>query len=114
MSSKPWFAWFPADYRAKTAHLTFLQDSAYRRLLDAYYERRGPLPADKGALYRIAGAQAFAERAAVDKIAREFFTNGDGKLSHARCDAQLDKEAKLHAEWSKAGKEGAKKRWGRL
>lgn len=106
MSSKPWFAWFPADYRAKTAHLTFEQDSAYRRLIDAYYERRGPLPCDRQALHRLASAQDDRERAAVDYVAAEFFTNGDGTLRHARCDEQLAKEAELHKAWSDAGRKG--------
>lgn len=106
MSSKPWFAWFPADYRAKTAHLTFEQDGAYRRLLDAYYERRAPLPADPNALYRLVSAQNDKERAAVDVIAAEFFSNGDGKLRHLRCDEQIAKEEALHQAWSEAGRKG--------
>ena len=106
MSSKPWFAWFPTDYRAKTAHLTFEQDGAYRRLLDAYYERRAPLPADRAALHRLASAQDDRERAAVDAVAAEFFTNSDGKLNHARCDEQIAKEAALHKAWSEAGRKG--------
>jgi uncharacterized protein YdaU (DUF1376 family) len=109
MSAKPWFAWFPADYRAKTAHLTFEQDGAYRRLLDAYYERRGPLPADRNALYRMAGAQDDRERTAVDVVATEFFTNGDGKLKHARCDEQIAREQALHQAWSEAGRKGGLK-----
>lgn len=111
MSSKPWFAWFPADYKAKTAHLNFLEDAAYRRMLDAYYERRAPLPADPVALYRIIGAQDEAERKACDAIAKQYFTNGDGLLRQPRCDAQIAKEDKLRKEWAKAGKRGANARW---
>ena len=112
MSSRPWFAWFPADYRAKTAHLTYLQDAAYRRLLDAYYERRGPLPANPGALYRLTSAMTDEEREAVNIVANEFFTNGDGLLKNTRCDAQIEKESLLQENWSKAGKAGVKARWG--
>lgn len=112
MSSKPWYAWFPSDYKSKTSHLSFIHDSAYRRLLDAYYQNGGPLPANVEALYRITGAQTDEERTAVVSVSREFFTNGDGKLCHARCDVQLDKERELHAKWSEAGKSGNQKRWG--
>jgi uncharacterized phage protein (TIGR02220 family) len=106
VSAKPWFAWFPADYRAKTAHLTFEQDGAYRRLLDAYYERRGPLPANPEALYRLTSAQSPKERSAIDAVAAEFFTNGDGTLCHNRCDEQIAKEQALHQAWSEAGRKG--------
>ena len=106
MSSKPWYAWFPSDYRAKTAHLNFVQDSAYRRLLDAYYDRRLPLPIESAALYRLASAQSKAERNAVDFVVKEFFTNGDGQLRHSRCDEQLAKEQALHEAWVEAGRRG--------
>ena len=106
MSSRPWFAWFPSDYRAKTAHLTFEQDAAYRRLLDAYYERRGPLPADSNALYRLASAMTDEEREAVNVVANEFFTNGDGLLKNARCDAQIEKENALQRAWVEGGRKG--------
>jgi uncharacterized protein YdaU (DUF1376 family) len=106
VSAKPWYAWFPGDYRAKTAHLTFLQDSAYRRLLDAYYERRGPLPADITGLCRIAGAQSAEERRAIAEMSKAFFENGDGLLHHSRCDEQLAKEEELHRKWAEAGRKG--------
>lgn len=112
MSSRPWYAWFPADYRAKTSHLTFEQDSAYRRMIDAYYERRAPLPAEPSALYRLCGAQSDSERDSIDLVAREFFSNGDGLLRHERCDEQIRKEGRLIEEWREAGKRGAEKRWG--
>mgnify|MGYP001588161963 CR=1 FL=1 len=112
MSSRPWYAWFPSDYRSKTAHLTFEQDSAYRRMLDSYYERRAPLPADLSALFRLCGAQSEGERDAIIFVSKEFFVNGDGLLKHARCDEQIAKEGRLIEEWREAGKRGASKRWG--
>jgi uncharacterized protein YdaU (DUF1376 family) len=106
VSSRPWYAWFPADYRAKTSHLTFEQDGAYRRLLDAYYERRGPLPANRAALYRLTSAQDDRERKAIDAVAEEFFENGDGMLRHTRCDEQIAKEQSLHRAAVEAGRKG--------
>ena len=106
MSSRPWYAWFPADYRAKTAHLTFEQDGAYRRLLDAYYERRGPLPADKTALYRLTSAQDERERVAIDAVVGQYFENGDGQLRHHRCDEQIAKEQAMHRRVVEGGRKG--------
>lgn len=106
MSAKPWYAWFPADYRAKTSHLTFEQDGAYRRLIDAYYERRGPLPIEPPTLYRLASAQSDSERRAIDSVVGEFFTNGEGVLRHTRCDEQITKEEALHKAWVEAGRKG--------
>ena len=106
MSIRPWFAWFPADYRAKTAHLDYMQDSAYRRMIDAYYERRGPLPADPQALYRICSARTQDECEAIDYVSKQFFQNGDGVLRHGRCDEQIEKENELHKAWVRAGRKG--------
>lgn len=109
MSSKPWYAWFPADYRAKTTHLNFTECGAYRRLLDAYYERRGPLPCDTIALYRITGAVDDSEKRAIDKTSKEFFIQRDGMLFHERAEDQISKETALHKKWSEAGREGGLK-----
>ena len=35
MSAKPWFAWYPADYRAKTSHLSYVENAAYRIIIVA-------------------------------------------------------------------------------
>lgn len=106
MSSKPWFAWFPADYRAKTAHLTFEQDGAYRRMLDAYYERRGPLPTQPEALYRLCSAQSESERKSVDYVAKQYFRENGGELHHTRCDEQIEREKAIHNKWVESGRKG--------
>ena len=113
MSSRPWYRWFSADYRAKTAHLDFIHDAAYRRLLDAYYEHRGPLPADPKALYRIVGAQTLEERAAVMKVAGEFFSNGDGLIRQARADEEILETQEFAARRAEAGRKGNDVRWGK-
>ena len=35
------------DYASATRHLTWIEDAAYRRLLDVYYVKEGPLPKHK-------------------------------------------------------------------
>lgn len=106
MSSKPWYAWYPADYKSKTAHLSFLQDAAYRRMIDAYYERGGPLPNDRPALFRICGAMDREEQEAVDFIVSSFFYLNDKELHSRRCDDELARSAQFHARLSDAGKRG--------
>lgn len=107
MSAKPWIAWYMADYRAKTLHLSFCESEAYRRLIEAYYERRGPLPMDHSALCRLTAAQDEAERAAVRRVAGEFFTENGGELHHHRCDEEL----KISQAYSEAQADKAYTRW---
>jgi uncharacterized protein YdaU (DUF1376 family) len=107
MSAKPWYAWYAADYHAKTSHLDFIHDSAYRRLLDAYYDRGGLLHFDRGALFRITSAISEAEQAAVDSVIGEFFTIKNNKLCHERADEEIAKQGRIHEQLSKAGKRGA-------
>ena len=107
MSAKPWFAWYPADYNSKTSHLSFIEDSAYRRLLDAYYIRGGPIEFDRGGLFRITRAMTEQEQAAVIKICDEFFTLQNNKLHHQRVDEELEKQWRIREQLSEAGKRGA-------
>jgi uncharacterized protein YdaU (DUF1376 family) len=62
------------DYRAHTAHLTMVEDGAYRRLLDLYYLHERPLPADIALCQRLAACRSKEERAAVSAILQEYFT----------------------------------------
>ena len=50
------------DYVRDTAHLSMLEDAAYRRLLDAYYIREAPLPTDVRDCCKPARAQSKPER----------------------------------------------------
>jgi uncharacterized protein YdaU (DUF1376 family) len=63
---------------------------AYRRMLDAYYTREAPLPADRRALYRLVGAGDKRQREAVDAVLAEFFTqDADGGWRNQRCEEEL-------------------------
>lgn len=106
MSTKPWIAWYMADYRSKTLHLSFCEDAAYRRLLEAYYSAGGPIPSDDLSLYRLTSAQDDDERDAVRKVTGEFFTENGGKLHHARCDEELAKAMEAHERWVEQGRKG--------
>lgn len=79
------------DYIKATAHLSMLEDAAYRRLIDAYYTKEVPLPADRKACHRLARAFSKPERDAVDAILDEFFTLSDDGWHQSRCDEELEK-----------------------
>ena len=59
------------DYLRDTVDLTMLEDGAYTRLLDQYYARDEPLPADKAKVYRMARAFSRPERAACGRTRRD-------------------------------------------
>jgi len=92
------------DYLRDTAHLSMLEDGAYRRLIDAYYIRCAPLPIAKKDCYRLVRAAKKNERESVDAILKEFFLLAEDGWHHKRCDQEiarfLDKKekARLSAE----------------
>ena len=77
------------DYRAHTAHLTMLEDGAYRRLLDLYYMHEKPLPADVSACQRLAAARSKEERAAIEVVLHEFFTLEADGWHQSRADEEV-------------------------
>ncbi|CUI03900.1 hypothetical protein BN2497_10485 [Janthinobacterium sp. CG23_2] len=95
------------DYTTDTAHLSLLEDGAYRRLMDRYYTTEAPLPADEAALFRVVRARAPDEQEAVRVVLAEFFDLTDAGWTHKRCDAEIS------AFKAKSGKaaEAANKRW---
>ncbi len=81
------------DYLRDTAHLSMLEDGAYRRLLDAYYIREAPLPAAMRDVHRLVRAQTKQDREAVETVLREFFTESPEGWRHSRCDREIGQYA---------------------
>lgn len=77
------------DYASATRHLTWLEDAAYRRLLDVYYVKEGPLPAELRQVYRLAVASTQEQREAVDIVLEEFFTLTEVGYTHMRCEHEI-------------------------
>lgn len=77
------------DYRTHTAHLTMVEDGAYRRLIDVYYMHEKPLPAEIAAVQRLASARTKEERAAVEAVLREFFSLQADGWHQGRCDEEI-------------------------
>jgi len=77
------------DYMRDTAHLSMLEDAAYRRLLDVYYVREKPLPVDPQECCRLARAFSPAEKSAVKAVLGEFFTLLEDGHHQARADLEI-------------------------
>jgi len=78
------------DYASATRHLTWDEDMAYRRLIDAYYTRETPIPTDMRQVYRLVMATTEDQHQAVDTILNEFFTYTDDGWVNSRCDAEIE------------------------
>lgn len=78
------------DYASATRHLSWDEDMAYRRLMDAYYTREAPIPSDRRQAYRLACANTPEQREAIDVVLAEFFEETPEGWRNSRCDAELD------------------------
>lgn len=85
------------DYLTATAHLSWLEDCSYRRLLDIYYSREQAIPSDISQASRLVRATSKDERKSVETVLLEFFTLTESGWSHGRCDEEIQK-AKEAAE----------------
>jgi uncharacterized protein YdaU (DUF1376 family) len=77
------------DYAEATAHLTFVEDAAYSRLIRKYYSTEKPLPVDVKAVQRLVGARSKDEREAVEAILNEFFDLREDGWHNDRCDIEI-------------------------
>ncbi len=97
------------DYAQATAHLSFIEDAAYSRLIRKYYAEEKNLPADIKSVQRLVGARTKEEREAVANILKEFFTLEADGWHNKRCDAEIAKyqgkqvkaRASAQARWDK-------------
>ena len=97
------------DYDGATAHLTWLEDCAYRRMLCLYYRTESPLPADPKQVCRLVRATSKFERDAVQQVLGEFFVLADDGWRNTRCDEDIAAYHELEPE-REAKRENAKER----
>jgi len=101
------YSFFPGDYLRDTLHLGWLEDLAYRRLLDLYYSRGKPITNDRSYIMRALRASEPEQQTAVDNILSEFFELcADGW--HNR---KADEEIAYYREKSEKAKIAADIRW---
>lgn len=94
-----------------TRHLTRVERSLYRDLIELYYDSEKPLPADNfDRLARLALANTDDEKAALRYVLSEFFTESNGFYVHDYCDGQIEKFYSNTTAKALAGKASAKAR----
>ncbi|MGL5181000.1 YdaU family protein [Herbaspirillum huttiense] len=94
------------DYAEATAHLSFIEDAAYSRLIRKYYAQEKAMPPDLKAVQRLVGARTKEEKDAVEVVLEEFFELREDGWHQTRCDeviakyleSQPEREAKKEAE----------------
>jgi uncharacterized protein YdaU (DUF1376 family) len=112
LSNHHWYAFYPGDYGRDTAHLSLVEDGAYRRLLDYCYSTGKAIPADLEQAFRICRAFSSAEQDAVRMVLGQFFAKHADGYHNSRADREIVKQAEYRTSLSEAGSKGAAKRWG--
>lgn len=100
-----WYSFHIGDYHRRTAHLSDLEDLAYRRMLDLYYTQDGPLPADPARIAKLIRMPADIER--VQAILDEFFVHSESGWSNDRCEKELSRGK----GYQKRASAAASRRW---
>lgn len=77
------------DYAAATAHLTWDEDCAYRRLMTVYYQHEKPIPLDLDAAARLIRARGPAQKRALLRVLEEFFSKSTDGWHQKRCDEDI-------------------------
>ena len=98
------------DYDSHTAHLSWLEDMAYRRLICLYYRTEKPLPLVEHDVCRLIRAQTPQEKKAVIQVLNEFFIKQSDGWHSTRCNDEINK-ANIKAERNReVGKKGGRPR----
>ncbi len=93
------------DYAQTTAHLSPMEDLAYRRLLDLYYATEAPIPNDLKTVSR----KIRLDPTSVEQVLNEFFILTPEGFTHHRCDKELES---IYSK-SDAARKSAEVRWER-
>jgi len=95
------------DYFKDAGHLSMIEHGAYRLLLDAYYIREAPLPAEIKECCKLARASYKPERDAVAYVLREFFKLRADGWHQDRADREIERYKDKQAK----AKRSAEARW---
>ena len=95
------------DFDKATRHLTRIERSVYRDLIELYYDTEAMLPLDTVWLCRKIIARSDEESTAVQQTLNEFFTKTPTGWFHDRCEAELDLYRANNSQKSQAGKASA-------
>jgi uncharacterized protein YdaU (DUF1376 family) len=75
------------DYISHTAHLDPIEDLAFRRLLDLYYQSESPIPNETKVVSKRIRLGSYEQE--VINVLSEFFELIDGYWHHSRCDKEI-------------------------
>lgn len=89
------------DYRSHAGYLTRMQDLVYRRLLDLYYMRERPLPAEPAECARLINMSDCLED--VQAVLKDFFVLDEDGYRNKRCDEEIDELVEKHEKKRRAG-----------
>lgn len=93
------------DYQSHTAHLTEIEDLAYRRLLDWYYLHESPIPLNIDEISRQIRMRSHSD--CIASVLNEYFSHTEDGWIHHRANKEI---AKVGIKSEKAS-ESAKARW---
>lgn len=95
------------DFDKATRHLTRIERSVYRDLIDLYYDTEQRLTLDVPALCRRIIARSNEEATAVQQVLNEFFTETPTGWYHDRCEAEIEAYRANTSQKAMAGKASA-------
>lgn len=95
------------DFDRATRHLTRIERSVYRDLIDLYYDTEQRLTLDKAALCRRIIARSNEEVTAVEQVLNEFFTETPTGWFHERCEEEIEAYRANTSQKAMAGKASA-------
>jgi uncharacterized protein YdaU (DUF1376 family) len=95
------------DFDKATRHLTRIERSVYRDLIDLYYDTEQRLPLEKSALCRKIIACSSEESTAVEQVLNEFFTETPTGWYHSRCEEEIEAYHANTSQKAMAGKASA-------
>ena len=95
------------DFDKATRHLTRIERSIYRDLIELYYDTEQQLTLDMPALCRRIIARTNEESTAVEQVLNEFFNETPTGWFHSRCNTEIEKYQANASSQAKAGKASA-------
>lgn len=95
------------DFDRATRHLTRIERSVYRDLIDLYYDTEQRLTLDMASLCRRIIARSNEESTAVEQVLNEFFTETPTGWYHERCEAEIEAYRANNSQRAQAGKASA-------
>jgi len=96
-----------ADWRKKTTHLTLVEKSIYRELIDTYYLAELPLELDLAKLMRSHCVRTQDEKEAFANVLDDFFIKTEHGYRHEACDERLQ----IIYKKSEKARKSAEARW---